>query len=153
MKTGKVWLGGAGAASWSQLSPRLPGPSRWDRSYWEKAEGGWRHLEWCVTSLRSCSRGSRCPGSLSMSLQPPRCWCSTPNQTPHTHPPRWHKGISHRHIWETFSNSFAITDLSFLEKRFSQTSWKAHNFMILRVSGLKTVRLEDFRSWRFSSDS
>lgn len=82
---------------------------------WKRRRGAQRHLEWWVTSLRSCARGSRCPGSFSMSLQPPRC--STPYQTPHTHPPRWHERISRPHIWEAFSNSFAVTDFSFLEKK------------------------------------
>ena len=54
--------------------------------------------------------GSRC---LSTPLHVP-----TPYQTPHTHPPRRHKGISHSYIWEAFPNSFAICYLSFLKKTF-----------------------------------
>ena len=149
-----VWRMRRGTDSWgghssqSQPSPRVAGTPSRDRS--QRRRGGelggiWRACQISGFPLREAG-----VLAAARSLFSPLHVPTLTRQTPHTHPPRWHKGTSHPRIWEAFPNSFAICSLSFLgKKKISQTSWEARVFMILRLSGFETPWLEGSRSWTF----
>lgn len=110
------------------------------------AGGGLRDI-W--SGYQSLVPAQEAAGVLAASPAPPPCSHPLPD-TPHT-PAKRHKGISRAHIWEELPNSFAICYLSlffFFLKILSQTSWEAHDFMILRASGPQIQRSEDSRGWR-----